>query len=122
MKVFIVDDNFEMIQAMTLALEGSGHTVQSSVAGATAIPQISSFKPDILLTDLVMAELNGLELCRELREVRNLQDLRIIFVSSKSEPYWQEQRRKQGPSDIFKSRSISKSSRHASKAWQTHRV
>lgn len=91
MKVYIVDDDFEMIEAMTLALEGNGHAVKSSVAGATAIPQISSFKPDILLTDLVMAELDGLDLCRELREVRKLKDLRIVFVSSKTEPYWQEQ-------------------------------
>ena len=41
MKVFIVKDEFEMIQAMTFALEGNGHPAKSSVAGATAIPQIS---------------------------------------------------------------------------------
>ena len=41
MKVFIVKDEFEMIQAMTVALEGNGHPAKSSVAGATAIPQIS---------------------------------------------------------------------------------
>ena len=50
-----------MIQAMTLSLEGNGHTVKSGVAGATAIPQIFSFKLDILLTDLVMAELDALD-------------------------------------------------------------
>ncbi len=41
MKVFIVKDEFEMIQAMTFALEGNGHPAKSRVAGATAIPQIS---------------------------------------------------------------------------------
>ena len=40
MKVFIVKDEFEMIQAMTFTLEGNGHPAKSSVAGATAIPQI----------------------------------------------------------------------------------
>tara|TARA_Y100001934_G_scaffold111419_1_gene136351 strand:- start:85 stop:264 length:180 start_codon:yes stop_codon:yes gene_type:complete len=41
MKVFIVKDVFEMKQAMTFALEGNGHSAKSSVAGATAILQIS---------------------------------------------------------------------------------
>ena len=61
MKFFIVDDDIEMIRAMTLALEGNGHIVKLCVAGATTIPKISSFKPDILLTDLVMAEWGGLD-------------------------------------------------------------
>ena len=46
---------------MTLALKDNGHIVKSCVAGAYAIPQISSLKPDILLTDLVMAEWGGLD-------------------------------------------------------------
>ena len=41
MKVFIIKDEFEMIQAIAFALEGNGHPAKSSTAGATAIPQIS---------------------------------------------------------------------------------
>ena len=41
MKVFIVKDEIETIQAMTFALEGNGYPAKSSVAGVTAIPQIS---------------------------------------------------------------------------------
>lgn len=65
MKIYIVDDDAEMIEVMTLLLDAGGHRVASSVAGATAIPEIVAFKPDVLLTDLVMAELDGLELCRD---------------------------------------------------------
>ena len=87
MKVFIVKDEFEMVRAMTLALEGSGHPAKSGVAGATAITQISYFELDILLTDLVMAELDGLKHCCELREVWKFRDLLTISPSSKSERY-----------------------------------
>ncbi|MGB0553255.1 MAG: hypothetical protein ACPGQV_11895 [Alphaproteobacteria bacterium] len=52
MKVYIVDDDADMIEVMTLMLDAAAHRVASSVAGATAIPQIVEFKPDILLTDL----------------------------------------------------------------------
>ena len=41
MKIFIIKDEFEMIQAIAFALEGNGHLAKSSAAGATAIPQIS---------------------------------------------------------------------------------
>ena len=87
MKVFIVKDEFEMVRAMKLALEGSGHPAKSSVAGATAIPQISYFEVDILLTDLLMAELDGLKHYCELREVWKFRDLLTISTPSKSEGY-----------------------------------
>ncbi|MBG05021.1 MAG: hypothetical protein CMM59_13210 [Rhodospirillaceae bacterium] len=91
MKIFIVDDDSDMIAVMTALLEGEGHHVQSSVAGMTAISEISAFKPDLLLTDLVMAQVDGLALCRELRKRSDLDRMKIIFVSSKVEAYWREQ-------------------------------
>ncbi|MBT5498758.1 MAG: response regulator [Alphaproteobacteria bacterium] len=90
MKVYIVDDDADMIEVMTLMLDAAGHRVASSVAGATAIPQIVEFKPDILLTDLVMAELDGLELCHELRENKGLRAMSIAFVSAKTDEFWRE--------------------------------
>ena len=70
--------------------------VASSVAGATAIPQIVEFKPDILLTDLVMAELDGLELCHELRENKGLRAMNIAFVSAKTDEFWRDRASKAG--------------------------
>lgn len=88
MKVFIVDDDPDMIEVMILMLDAAGHRVASSVAGSTAIPQIVEFKPDILLTDLVMAELDGLALCHELRENKGLRAMNIAFVSAKTDQFW----------------------------------
>ncbi len=90
MKVYIVDDDPDIIEIMTLLLDAAGHRVSSSVAGATAIPEIVDFKPDILLTDLVMAELDGLELCHELRENKGLLAMNIAFVSAKTDEFWRE--------------------------------
>ncbi len=90
MNVFIVDDDPEMIEVMTLLLDAAGHRVSSSVAAATAIPRIAAFQPDILLTDLVMAELDGLALCHELRENKGLKAMNIAFVSAKTDDYWRK--------------------------------
>ncbi|MEC8164337.1 MAG: response regulator, partial [Pseudomonadota bacterium] len=56
--------------------------------GGAAISEISAFKPDLLLTDLVMAQVDGLGPCRELKKCSNLDRMQIIFVSSKIEAYW----------------------------------
>ena len=96
MKIFIVDDDADMVAIMSVLLEGNGHDVRSSVAAASAIPEITSFHPDLLLTDLVMAELDGLEFCRELREGRGLTNLRIVFVSAKIDDYWHERAHEAG--------------------------
>ncbi len=117
MKYFIVDDDIEMIQAMTPSLEGKGHTVKSGVAGATAIPQIFSFKIDILLTDLVMAELDALDSAGNCPRGKSFKICGSFLSFRNSNLTSRSRHRKQVPSDIFKSRLISQRSRHASKVW-----
>lgn len=96
MKIFVVDDDPDMIAMLSVLLEGRGHEVRWSVAGATAIPEVVDFRPDVLLTDLVMAELDGLAFCRELREGRGLRNLKITFVSAKIDDYWHDRARDAG--------------------------
>ena len=88
MKIYIVDDDPGIIAIMTLLLEAAGHKVSSSVAGATALPEIKAKRPDCVLTDLVMAEMDGLDLCRELRKLTEFSDLKIVFVSARDSEFW----------------------------------
>lgn len=88
-KIFIVDDDPDMIEVMTLALGARGHRVRSSVAGTDAIPKIAAQRPDCVLTDLMMAELDGLHLCAELRKRADLSAMAVIVVSARDNPYWQ---------------------------------
>jgi CheY-like chemotaxis protein len=96
MKVFIVDDDPEMIELMTLVLESAGHRVASSLAGAEAIPRIQRERPDCILIDLMMAELDGLALCRELRNRLGFGDVTVVFVSARSHQHWRERAREAG--------------------------
>jgi DNA-binding response OmpR family regulator len=95
-KIFIVDDDPEMIEFMTVVLQAHGHRVESSLAGTDAIPKIVAQKPDCVLTDLMMAELDGLHLCAELRARKDLDDMTIVVVSAREHPYWQERAREFG--------------------------
>lgn len=91
MKFFIVDDDYEIIDLMTVLLEGAGHEVQSCVAGEEALADISAIKPDCVITDLMMASLDGLALCDEIRANPGLADVKIVMVSARDADHWRQQ-------------------------------
>ena len=66
-RIFIVDDDPDIVDFMAELLKAAGHEVASNPTGSHAISEIVAQRPDCALIDLVMAELDGLELCRELR-------------------------------------------------------
>ena len=96
LKFFLVDDDGDIIDLMTVLLEAAGHTVASEMVGAFAISRIAREKPDCLLLDLMMAQLDGIELCRELRGRPETAGLRIVFVSARTEAMWRERARDAG--------------------------
>jgi len=89
-KIFIVDDDHEVIEVMTAVLESNGHEVGSNVSGARAISDIRAMRPDCVLTDLMMAALDGLELCDEIRQQKELDATKIIMVSARDADHWKE--------------------------------
>ncbi|NQV84733.1 MAG: response regulator transcription factor [Rhodospirillales bacterium] len=89
MKICVVDDDPKMVTFMTAVLEDAGHTVSSNISSMMAIPDIIKNNPDCLVTDLVMAELDGVELCHHLRGRAEVKDMAIIFVTAQRSSYWQ---------------------------------
>ena len=83
MKIFIVDDDHEIIEVMTAVLESNGHEVGSNVSGARAVSDIMAMRPDCVLMDLMMSALDGLELCDEIRQNKALDKTKIIMVSAR---------------------------------------
>ena len=89
-RIYIVDDDPDMVGFMTELLKAAGHEVASNPTGSHAISEIVAQRPDCVLIDLVMAELDGLELCRELRARKELSGCRLIMVTAKSREHWAE--------------------------------
>ena len=96
MKFYIVDDDTDAAKAMTVMVEDAGHAGIFNCAAVFSLPEILSLRPDCVLIDLMMAEMNGLELCEELRGRPELNGLKIIMVSAKAGEYWQERAREAG--------------------------
>jgi CheY-like chemotaxis protein len=84
MKFYIVDDDPDILVLLRRVLETAGHTVESSVSSQQALKEIPGARPDVVLTDLMMPEMDGFELCRELRRRPELEAMKIIVLSAKS--------------------------------------
>jgi len=96
LKLYIIDDDWDMVQFMTALLEGAGHEVFSGVAGVSNIPKIVARRPDAVLIDLMMAEMDGLELVRQLRARPELKNTKIVMVTSKDHAHWRTQAKESG--------------------------
>lgn len=105
MKILVVDDDPDMASVMEAVLQASGHSVEIAISAGRAIPRAVKIKPDVVLCDLMMPQINGLELCGQLRERKALDKTVIICISSRTNDYWQD-RAKQFGADGFITKPI----------------
>lgn len=80
-KVLIVDDDPGMREVLQAALASENLTVHTSADGKDAIQKTLALKPDLILLDVNMPELNGLTFCRAIRADAETQNIPIIIVT-----------------------------------------
>ncbi len=88
-KILIVDDDPEIIEILNYNLVNSGFQVKSASNGIEAIKKAKKFIPDVILLDVMMPEMDGIEACIKIREIKNLSSTRIIFLSARGEDFTQ---------------------------------
>ncbi|WP_028551324.1 response regulator transcription factor [Paenibacillus sp. UNC451MF] len=81
-KILIVDDEPEIIELIRLYLAKEGYDVISTDNGPSALDYLERFKPDMVILDILLPGMDGIEICRQIR--RNY-DIPILFISCKSE-------------------------------------
>jgi phosphoribosyl 1,2-cyclic phosphodiesterase/CheY-like chemotaxis protein len=84
MKFYLVDDDPDVLALLTKVLEDAGHRVEAAPSSLQAMKQIPVTRPDCVLTDLLMPEMDGFELVRELRRRPELGHMKIIVLSAKA--------------------------------------
>jgi chemosensory pili system protein ChpA (sensor histidine kinase/response regulator) len=83
--VLVVDDSLSVRNSLVQMVQDAGFRAACARDGADAIDSIASFKPDIVLTDLEMPNMNGLELTAHIRSRKDLKELPVIMVTSRSQ-------------------------------------
>lgn len=88
-KILIVDDEMDTIEFIEYNLKKEGFTVITAMNGRDAIEMAKEHNPDLILLDVMMPELDGIETCRELRTYSEFKDTSIIFLTARAEDYSQ---------------------------------
>lgn len=85
--MLVVDDEEPILELLKYNLEKAGFEVDTAVNGVEALETAKRFRPDLVLLDIMMPELDGVETCRRLREMPEAADAFIIFLTARSEEY-----------------------------------
>jgi CheY-like chemotaxis protein len=85
-KILIVDDEPGTAEMFALMLEGAGYATAAVHGTRTAIEAIEQQRPDLVLLDIMMPGLSGLEFCRYVRRDPRFLELPIVVVSARGQP------------------------------------
>jgi two-component system, sensor histidine kinase and response regulator len=83
--VLVVDDSEQYLEIITAMLESRGHSVRVAHGGHEALTLARAKPPDLVLLDIHMPDLNGFEVCRELRKTWSAPQLPVLFLSAGSD-------------------------------------
>jgi two-component system alkaline phosphatase synthesis response regulator PhoP len=86
-KVLVVDDEEPIQELLKYNLEKGGYEVKTAGDGSKAVEIARKFQPDLVLLDIMMPKMDGVETCRLLRELPELQKTFIVFLTARSEEY-----------------------------------
>ena len=83
--VLIVDDALSVRNSLQQVMQDAGFRAETARDGIEAISALTGFRPDVVLTDLEMPNMNGLELTTHIRGREDLKDLPVIMITSRSQ-------------------------------------
>jgi phosphate regulon transcriptional regulator PhoB len=84
-RILIIEDDRDIVELVRYNLAQEGFQVTSVADGATGLAQIKKSPPDVLLLDLMLPKLSGLEICKEIRRDTSLNRLPILMVTARGE-------------------------------------
>jgi two-component system alkaline phosphatase synthesis response regulator PhoP len=86
-KVLVVDDEEPILELLKYNLEKQGYDVRTAGEGAEAVEIAKKFHPDLVLLDIMMPKMDGVEACRQIRAMPELVNTFIVFLTARAEEY-----------------------------------
>ena len=87
MKILIVDDEKDILEFLSYNLEKEGYQVSTALNGILALEIAKKTKPDLIILDVMMPEMDGIATCQGLRKMSETKDALILFLTARSEEY-----------------------------------
>ncbi len=88
-KILIVDDEPDILEFLGYNLKKEGFEVFTASNGKEALRKAKEIKPQLIILDVMMPEMDGIETCDELRKIPEMSDTIITFLSARGEDYTQ---------------------------------
>lgn len=88
-KILLVDDEPDILEIVGYNLESEGYQVFKAENGVEAIEVAKKKNPDLIILDVMMPEMDGIETCEQLRKIPTLSDVIITFLTARGEDYSQ---------------------------------
>lgn len=86
-KVLVVDDDPDILELLKYNLKKEGYEVEVADDGIKAVAIAEKFVPDLVLLDIMMPQQDGVETCRQIREIQEMSDAHITFLTARAEEY-----------------------------------
>jgi DNA-binding response OmpR family regulator len=82
-RILIVDDSPAIVMAINFLMQDNGFETETAADGRIALAKLPVFKPDLLILDVMMPNMDGFEVAQTIRKDPNYADTRIIFLTAK---------------------------------------
>lgn len=84
-EILVVDDDRDVAQSIELALRRRGFRVTLAYSGVEALKMLRRYRPDLMILDVLMPGMSGIDVCRRLRADANTADLPVIFLTARGQ-------------------------------------
>jgi len=88
-KILLVDDEPDILEIVGYHLKKEGYQISTASNGIEAVNKAQKVKPHLILLDIMMPEMDGIEACEKIRDLEGLEDVVIAFFTARGEDYSQ---------------------------------
>jgi two-component system alkaline phosphatase synthesis response regulator PhoP len=88
-KILLVDDDPDILEFLSYNIKNEGYEIETAENGIEALKKLDVFKPDLIILDVMMPEMDGIETCKEIRKIPEFSDTLITFLTARGEDYSQ---------------------------------
>ena len=88
-KILLVDDEPDILEILSYNLLAEGYTVLTATNGVEAVKQAKINQPDLIIMDVMMPEMDGIEACEQIRTIPEIKETIITFLTARGEDYSQ---------------------------------
>jgi DNA-binding response OmpR family regulator len=81
-KILVIDDDFDILEPISLILEEEGYLVETMTKGERSIKKVNEFKPDLILLDMLLSGSDGRKICAKLKGSSKSNRIPIVMMSA----------------------------------------